>query len=40
MTDEEFESRQQALERAAAAESTAIPVFETLDLLIFRKVDK
>jgi len=35
LSDEEFETCQTALEDAAAAESQAEPVFETLDLLVF-----
>jgi len=40
MTDKEFISRQAALERAAANETDAHPVIDTLDLLVLRKADK
>jgi SAM-dependent methyltransferase len=36
LSDSEFESCQTALERAAERESQPVPVFETLDLLVFR----
>ena len=38
MTDESFAMRQKALEEAAALESEATPVVDTLDLLVLRKV--
>src|SRR5262245_14750823 len=37
MTDDDFTSRQLALERAAADEMSPTPVIETLDLLVLRK---
>jgi SAM-dependent methyltransferase len=39
MTDEEFEFRQQALEKAAHKETNPTPVIETLDLLVLRLAD-
>ena len=38
MTDEAFAIRQAALDRAAALETEATPVVDTLDLLVLRKV--
>lgn len=37
MADEQFAARQAALDQAAADETTATPVLETLDLLVLRK---
>ena len=39
MTDKEFISRQEALDRAAADETNPKPVVDTLDLLVLRKAD-
>jgi ubiquinone/menaquinone biosynthesis C-methylase UbiE len=39
MTDNEFMSRQAALERAAANETKPTPVIDTLDLLVLRKIE-
>ena len=38
MTDEQFSTRQAALEAAAARETESTPVFDTLDLLVLRRV--
>jgi ubiquinone/menaquinone biosynthesis C-methylase UbiE len=38
MTDEQFSARQAALEAAAARETEPTPVFETLDLLVLRRL--